>query len=536
MEKEQLIEKLIESYFGYNKKMQENVLSLYEQLDCNEIVSGNPVIYLATKKAEYQAVELLINKGADTSIKDDNDSNLLHTLAYAQARDYAVNADEEKTATLLIKAGVSVLQKNVDNVTAVHVAVKNNKAGLIKAVASQNKKMDFTTRDGDTALHLAIVQANSIADYYYKYSKPDYDKAIEKYGNGTDVISTTKMKSAKESFEKKAKELEDIFCIIQVLVDKGLDPDQKNNYGKTPKMLAMDCKDVRVSAVLAGDYIAGEELDESKKLSLATKGMNLMQAVEKRDYDAVDALLKQGADPNELYGDNLSHRGTDLIGKTPLAMACIYLDEKLVKLLLDNKADPNLLDSEENHPLFYSFISGGYVNTNTFKNKTIDNILNMFLEKGFNVNTPVTKNNMTLVCYASKVGPLQTSYNSDCLSKKVLEWLLRKNANVNIADNDGVTPLMYVCNSDKEFYENIQISMLENDANINARDKNGKTPLMYCAKNYSKSLSLSMAKMLFEFGTVDVNAVNNDEKTALALTAETNNENLLNYLLEKGAN
>lgn len=49
-------------------------------------------------------------------------------------------------------------------------------------------------------------------------------------------------------------------------------------------------------------------------------------------YPFVEFLLKQGADPNK----------QDCSGRTALMMACYWNEKKLVPLLLDYKANPNI--------------------------------------------------------------------------------------------------------------------------------------------------------------------------------------------------
>jgi len=147
-------------------------------------------------------------------------------------------------------------------------------------------------------------------------------------------------------------------------------------------------------------------------------------------------------------------------------------------------------------------------------------------EKGLNVNQEADEKGNTLLnmaCYRAV----------SSLESKFVQQLLRYKADLNIADNEGVTPLMHICISDRDIIEDLQITLLEAGADVSAKDKKGSTPLMYAAQNRSKSLAKNLADMLFEFGNPLPDAVNNDGKSALEIAVDADNENLVNFLMSK---
>jgi ankyrin repeat protein len=60
----------------------------------------------------------------------------------------------------------------------------------------------------------------------------------------------------------------------------------------------------------------------------------------------------------------------------------------------------------------------------------------------------------------------------------IIEQLLKKGADVNIADKNGVTPLMFA----SELGGSVSL-LLEHGAKVNGKDHTGKTPLMYAMNN-----------------------------------------------------
>ncbi|QQO08786.1 ankyrin repeat domain-containing protein [Breznakiella homolactica] len=527
----------ISSSYRDRNSTAEGTAALYGKLeDPNFQYLSYPVLIYAAEHADAAGIEALLAAGADAAYQSEYNYNALHRMAYKNTSDYAYWADEKKAAELLLNAGTSVLRKDVDGVTPTYIAAERGKYKMLEAIKEAGKKMDFPGKNGESPLHIACDRAVRSAESFYKYTKPRYDEAMAKESDGNefnDRMLADRQKSAQEQYDRDWEEVERYFKTIQLLLDAGLDPDQKNNYGTTPKEIAFECRDIRVPALLAGTYTEGAENDENTRLEMLAKGMNLMQAVEKRDHEAVEALLKLGADPNEFYGEELRHVSIPLMGKVPLSLACVLLDTRLIGLLLDHGANPVLKDSEGKIPLMYCFSVGVGVNHTTFQNKVIETIMKAMTDKGLTVNGEADDGGNTLLNTVCRRVDRATGYNSNTLEGTFIRELLRYKADPNIPNNAGQTPLMWVCQGGSGYMEDIQISLLEAGADVAARDKEGNTPLIYAAQNRNKTMAKTMSEMLFEFGDPKPDTVNNDGKSALAFATEQDNEPLVNFLLTK---
>jgi ankyrin repeat protein len=136
----------------------------------------------------------------------------------------------------------------------------------------------------------------------------------------------------------------------------------------------------------------------------------LLDAVRSDDRQAVERLLKQGANPNEREPD----------GATPLAWAAIRANPEITSLLLNAKADPNLTNELGIGPLSLAITNGAP--------KIVDQLL------AANANPNVARENgETPLMTAARLGQVD-----------VMKRLLVKGANANARDKKfGQTALMW---------------------------------------------------------------------------------------------
>ena len=207
-----------------SKKPLTEIHPLYHQIEdknaTNDHEYGNSFIHLAATFADYEAIQLLLDAGASASVANRYDYTPLHLLA-APGNMYYIRTDEaiEKTTRLLLDVRVSTLKKNEEELTCYHLAAREGNYPMIKALIDAGVKMGLSGKDGVTALHLACE--------YVKHRTLGDDK------------------------EKVA---EDYFQIIKSLVEYGLDPDAKTNYGYPPLYFAVESNAKKIAAFLKGDY------------------------------------------------------------------------------------------------------------------------------------------------------------------------------------------------------------------------------------------------------------------------------------------
>jgi len=177
-------------------------------------------------------------------------------------------------------------------------------------------------------------------------------------------------------------------------------------------------------------------------------------------------------------GANLNHIERDYTDN-PLGIAISYEYFDMVTLLLKNGANPNI------------FIDGnGFFNSTpliTAISRQRFDLVKLLVENGADVNLQAHKYFEPEVTGLSPLMQAVISpYGKDSLN--IFNYLIEKNANVNLTTEDGQTALMYTANGDFSVYRQQAMvlmaeELLKKGADTKMRTINGKTALDYAIDN-----------------------------------------------------
>ncbi|MCB1020584.1 MAG: ankyrin repeat domain-containing protein [Acidobacteria bacterium] len=232
-------------------------------------------------------------------------------------------------------------------------------------------------------------------------------------------------------------------------------------------------------------------------------GSNLPDAAEHKDLPALQALLKQGADPNAAQTD----------GMTALHWAA-YLDQlPIAKALLDAGADPAPQNRYGVTPLSMAAVNGSAP------------MIALLLDKGADANTALPGGETALMT-ASRTGDLAS-----------VKLLLQKGADAKAAEMHGQTALMWAA---AEGHAEVVELLAEYGADVRQALPSGFTPLFFAARQGH----IPVVRALLDLGA-DVNAelqptepsrqAPRTGSTPLHVAVQNCHYELAAYLLERGA-
>ena len=483
-------------------------------------------LHMACTFADEEAVRILLERGADVNVKnDDGDTPLCVLAKHNYCRQEAAFAE---IAGLLLSKGARILRSG-KNTTALIEAVRNRHFLMADALLMSGNRIDSADSNGDNVLHAICQSAGDIA-YDIKRTEERIADFSERWYPERDKRETgEKLENLREA---------DKLCFStakRILENGQIDPEDKNNIGKTAFDIAMEEGARRIGALLSGQD------PETDELSALAGGLNVFQALWYKDMAALDAILRSGVELQTICEDEKLH---DFKGKSPLACALSWDNAEAAEILLRSGADPDFRDSEE-RTAFAVWLKKRKQGSE--KKEECLHLLRCLMQCGWHPENPADKEGNTSLSLACR----EAGYE---LGNWAVRYLVENGADVNAVNLQGQTPAMNLyggrfwvgnipcfavlprsypyggrCCTEED--ADILEVLLEAGADINAKDKWGNTLLHYIAGSSQRGAKEAVG-LVMDFGKPDVNAVNNEGKTALDIATEKNDESLVKFLLK----
>lgn len=226
----------------------------------------------------------------------------------------------------------------------------------------------------------------------------------------------------------------------------------------------------------------------------AAPDTRVVDAAEKKDAQAVTALVKQGADVNVAQGD----------GGTALHWAAHWDDVAMAKRLIAAGAHVDAANDYGVTPLFLAASNGNA------------EMVGVLLDAGANANAALPTGETVVMTAVSGGNPA------------AVKRLLANGANPNVMQSSKKqTPLMWAATS-----QNVEIAraLVEAGADVKAKSGTGFTPLLFAAREGG----IEMAKTLLA-AKADVNDAAGDGTTPLLVATVRGHVDLALFFLDQGA-
>lgn len=265
--------------------------------------------------------------------------------------------------------------------------------------------------------------------------------------------------------------------------------------GANPILIGVDGDSGFGRAIMEGNYgVVKFLLDSSfgQKLTPVDRGHLSVYAVYYGKERITDLLLT--------YPINVN---VSLNGGTPLTIAADKGHVKILQMLLDGGADPNLLNQVQDSALGYA-ASKGFVK-----------IVKILLEKGADPN--LVLHDQLIALFAA------TSTAND----EIVKLLLEAGTNVNHQDINGNTPLIQTSVKNNETIIKL---LLDHGADPNLLGIGGISPLSLTISSNNETV----VKMLLDSGANSNHVYQNQSMLTRAVIGK--NESIVRLLLEHGAN
>jgi len=443
-----------------------------------------PLVVAVKSGQRATAIDLIAKKSSDVNAAETDGSTALL---------WAVNTDDADLAARLLKAGANPNVRNRLGATPLTEAALNSDTALIQTLLDAGAEPDGAGADGQTPLMIVAGTANVAAAgvllakganpnttesqrgqtplmWAAANSQPAMMRELLARGAEPDSKSATDLMTPLVSSEPRAiarppggmtamlfAVREGCIDCVKALVDKGAGLDLADPEGVTPLISALFNGHFDVAKYLIAQGASVDKWDwwGRSPLYLAVDYNTLPHGGrpdqptidETLPIDIIRILLDKGANPNlqlkllPPYRGTGADRGLDVmltIGTTPLLRAAKAQDTAVIKLLLDHGAIVDLPNSQAMTPTVAA--SGmGSVDSDTRGNYYAPDIqdraiasLDLLLTHGGELNGRAGRLQQTALQGAAFWG-----------WDKVVEYLLKKGADINLTDSRGFTPVDY---------------------------------------------------------------------------------------------
>ncbi|RYP78211.1 hypothetical protein DL771_000688 [Monosporascus sp. 5C6A] len=491
-------------------------------VDPNGVFCKTP-LSRACKEGNLETVKLLLKNKADINYTGGASDTPLFTALYE---------NQVKVANYLLQdENVDVKWTAHDGMGSLHAAI--DEPGIIPELLKRGVPIDGHSVYG-TPLHMAARHGytKSVKALLENDPKPDLDYVYGDDGYIPSEIGCTPLQLACMHFESEC---------VKLLLGAGANPKFKNKNGDDAVDILLrteaDSKDARecLKLLLSKPYkVPVDQVNEQgqtrlhnirEKTPISTVQL-LIEAkapLDKQDLDGYTPLAVAISKGNEGVAKYLIEQGASPNGFGPgfgsilhLAVTSGALD--LVKLLVNSGADCEMVDPEYGESLLYTALGiGGDSKLTRMVRYLVDEVKVPVNKLGGQLGYPIIR-------------AADMTRTNHTMGSKMLKFLIRRKAQLNVADSQGRRAVHLACTSS---YDSGIKTLVEAGAEIDVKDKFGRMPIHFAA---SSSYENCIEYILDKFKDTDVNVADRDNWTPLLWAARSGDSGTIAKLIARNAN
>ncbi|WP_370107212.1 ankyrin repeat domain-containing protein [Wolbachia endosymbiont of Chironomus riparius] len=442
----------------------------------------------------------------------------------------ATKEDNVQKVTELIKSGALVNKIDSFGNTALHYAARNGSLNMVKCLLKAGINIDTKNLDEKTALDIAhnddvidflrgIKEPNN--DLIDAVTKGNYKKALEFIKNGanvnaTDYLGNTPMHlAAKNGF----------LNIITLLRSRGAYDNTENNLGETPFTLAISAGQINIL-----NYFVREGIVCIPECNITTLVENMKQTNSdnrKVQTDIVKCIFSKKTDfPDKEHPGNIF-----------LHYAAKNCQPNIVKRLIETlNAYPNFQDDLGNTILHYAaesdnlklveYLVGEKHLSLDIKNNIGKTPVETAVAKGSIKTLNYLVNEIKVVDVPTRVIPSFTSDNGNICNVNAVKLIIAKTVH-------RLSRYTFLPHAAKHCHLNIVKYLIEEqNVDPNFQDELGNTALHYAAARNR----LPLVQYLVDEKHVSLDIQNKIGNTPIHVAAKDNRLDIVKYLLKEEAN
>ena len=460
--------------------------------DVNDSAQGRPVILTAIENGTPESVGIIIKAGAKVP------ETALHLAATRERTD---------TLRILLEMGVDIEARNENGETALHEAASSGSFRSVEFLIKSGANVMQTSNDGSTPLHFAFGgrEGNRGLPVVLGREPERHDILMALKHAGADIeartnIGTTLLHNAVQHSTVQ---------MVQTLLASGASILTESNDGRNPlHFVAYNQRDsdmIKFVLGLGSISVDSRATDGSVPLHYAAEGLSsvvvlkaLLEAgsdVNAQRPDGSTALHLAVMNSRSVHARALVKAGIDVKarcedGSTALHIAAAVGDGSIISLLLKAGADANCRTNDGSTALHYI--------VKNFKTQNLD----LLLRAGADINARRTDGStvMHLACantfswcistlitregdvYAT-MSDGSTALHAASLNEngEVIKFLCKMGLDVNARDEVGRTPLHIAISSDGNSINAVE-TLLKRGADPNIRDNDGLATIDICIR------------------------------------------------------